>query len=242
MPALRTDHAIVYATGTPQNRRSAVTLAGGHAIVPASVLPAGVLTAKVGKRLTAALLNGLLVDARDNSWLALRALTMRVVQKSAGVLCNTEAIVRFVFNCGNITDSIVGLLDGFEPGAADWRCSNKSSPRGEFTLGQCELSAFVVLEMLRPSEVADQSLERMFETLASREKSSRVLPMRPVQILDRVASVTTPFTNEVFFKSIHMGSVANVFGTNDCLFVVSQALVAGCDGGAVYNERLYVDF
>lgn len=245
-PPSRIDHAIAYDTSTPHNRRSAFTLAGRHALVPASVLFGGSLTAQTGKRLAASLLSGHFVDthAGGDAWSELRSLKLRLVQKSAGGLYSTDASVRYVFNCANIADAVIGLLDGFEPttAAAAYSRGFNQSTTSAFGMGQCELSAFVVLDMQQEAGGIDHSLERMLESMIRREKDAHTVHIRQVQRLDRVASVTTPFTNEVFFESINMGSVANVFGTNDCLFVVSQALVAGCDGGAVYNERLYVSF
>lgn len=108
------------------------------------------------------------------------------------------------------------------------------------------MSAFVVLHIVDHPErdstaaAADDNLRRRFEEAARHEKDMNCIRFRSVRRLDRIATVTTPFGNEVFFGALNEGSVANVFGRNDCVFVASQHLAAGCEGGAVYNARLCV--
>lgn len=229
---LRIDHAIVYATNTPLNRKSAVTFVGAYALVPASVL-IGCHPAKTGKRLARWLLTGKFVDVHDsspNAWPELRSLGLRIVHRVGRDIQTSEARIRYVFNCMRISESINSLLDGFQPVVTD-----DADIGSGYGLEQCALSAFVVLHF---GDSNSLSVPHLLESHADTVR--KVINFSPVRRLDRIAAVTTPFTNEIFFKSVNLGSVSNVFGIDDCLFVASPALVAGCDGGAVFNERMYV--
>lgn len=231
---LRTDHAIVYTTKTPLNRKSAVTFVGAFALVPASVL-IGSLSAKIGKRLARWMITGKFVDvlvSEQHDWPELRSLELRIVHRIGRDIRTSEARVRYVFNCMNIFDSVNSLLDGLQPAITD---DANVGPDVGYGLEQCSLSAFVVLHF---GESIAASVPSLLESHADTVR--KVVNFWPIRRLDRIAAVTTPFTNEIFFKSINLGSVSNVFGTDDCLFVVSPALVAGCNGGAIFNERLYV--
>lgn len=236
----RTDHAIVHVSQTPHNRRWAVTFDDSHALVPLSVL-LGSLTAKTDKRLAAALLTGQFVNVQNTSpdWRELQELRLCLVHKSKHILQTVDARIRYVFNCANIANAVNQFLDGFEPMiGSDLKENNQQV--STIGLEQCALSAFVLLELNENDASMKRALPDLIRALISKDSTTNAIHYRAIQRLDRVATVTTPFSNEVFFRSINVGSVANVFGHNDCLFVASQTLVSGCDGGAVYNERLYV--
>lgn len=238
-----TEHALIYATRTAFNRQSAIIFtATGYALAPVSVL-LHCIPVKTAKRLSNALLSNQIVDvyARDSStlndlWAELRHLTLRLVHRPYRTLCTTDARIAYVFNCRNISESVSNLLDGFEP--------PKKRTDSDFGIGLSAMSAFIVLHIgghVQDDAAARSILRRKFQEAVRHEKDRSCIRFQTVQRLDPVASVTTPFGNETFFGALNKGSIANVFGRNDCLFVVSQPLAAGCDGGIVYNKRLYVE-
>lgn len=60
----------------------------------------------------------------------------------------------------------------------------------------------------------------------------------PINKLDDVLTISTPFGMESFYKTMNIGKVSNVFGINSCLFTISNNLVNGCEGAAVINSKL----
>ncbi|XP_049295761.1 uncharacterized protein LOC125770345 [Anopheles funestus] len=59
-----------------------------------------------------------------------------------------------------------------------------------------------------------------------------------VQLLDKVVTVSTPFGDESFFNTLHVGHVSNIFGEQDCVLLLDTHLSSGCQGGAVYNCQM----
>ncbi|XP_067634240.1 uncharacterized protein [Eurosta solidaginis] len=62
--------------------------------------------------------------------------------------------------------------------------------------------------------------------------------LEPIHTLDDVLVMCTPFGLENFYKTISIGKVSNVMGRDGCLFVLSNALALGCEGAAVFNNKL----
>ncbi|KAH8283496.1 hypothetical protein KR018_004147 [Drosophila ironensis] len=92
-------------------------------------------------------------------------------------------------------------------------------------------SSFVVLGMREPGEE-----ERFKHFLAHIGDYLRHL--QPVQTLDDVLVMCSPFGLENFYKTISIGKVSNVVGRSGCIFAVSNALPLGCEGSAVFNNKL----
>ncbi|XP_053663944.1 uncharacterized protein LOC128713107 [Anopheles marshallii] len=57
-------------------------------------------------------------------------------------------------------------------------------------------------------------------------------------LLDKVVTVSTPFGDESFFNTLHVGHVSNIFGEQDCVLLLDTHLSSGCQGGAVYNYQM----
>ncbi|XP_061396453.1 peroxisomal leader peptide-processing protease-like [Musca vetustissima] len=97
------------------------------------------------------------------------------------------------------------------------------------------LTSFLVLTM-RPTSVtttAPEKFERFLEHIAHYLRY--IHPIRP---LDDVLTMCTPFGLENFYKTISIGKVSNVIGKNGSLFVLSNNLPLGCEGSAVFNNKL----
>ncbi|XP_061386779.1 peroxisomal leader peptide-processing protease-like [Musca vetustissima] len=97
------------------------------------------------------------------------------------------------------------------------------------------LTSFLVLTM-RPTSVtttAPEKFERFLEHIAHYLRY--IHPIRP---LDDVLTMCTPFGLENFYKTISIGKVSNVIGKSGSLFVLSNNLPLGCEGSAVFNNKL----
>ncbi|XP_054741257.1 uncharacterized protein LOC129246444 isoform X1 [Anastrepha obliqua] len=93
------------------------------------------------------------------------------------------------------------------------------------------LSSFLVLSMR-----CDGGKEYFEKFLRHIEHYLRYL--QPIHTLDDVLVMCTPFGLENFYKTISIGKVSNVMGRDGCLFVLSNALALGCEGAAVFNNKL----
>lgn len=98
---------------------------------------------------------------------------------------------------------------------------------------QILLSSFLVLTM-RPTR-QKENFERFLVHISNYLK--QLTEIRP---LDDVLVMCTPFGLENFYKTISIGKVSNVLGRDNCLFVISNALPLGCEGSAVFNNKLYL--
>lgn len=96
------------------------------------------------------------------------------------------------------------------------------------------LTSFLVLTM-RPGQTAEtpEKFERFLEHIAHYLRY--IHPIRP---LDDVLTMCTPFGMENFYKTINIGKVSNVIGKDGSLFVLSNTLPLGCEGSAVFNNKL----
>ncbi|XP_037940931.1 uncharacterized protein LOC119673897 [Teleopsis dalmanni] len=93
------------------------------------------------------------------------------------------------------------------------------------------LSSFLVLTMRTTRE--QEKFERFLYHIGHYLRY-----LHPIRPLDDVLAMCTPFGEENFYKSISIGKVSNVIGRDGSLFVVSNALPQGCEGSAVFNNKL----
>lgn len=92
-------------------------------------------------------------------------------------------------------------------------------------------SSFVVLTMRALKE--RESFKRFIEHIANYLRY-----LQPIHTLDDVLVMCSPFGLEHFYKTISIGKVSNVMGSS--LFGLSNALPLGCEGSAVFNNKLWV--
>lgn len=92
-------------------------------------------------------------------------------------------------------------------------------------------SSFLVLTMRALKE--RESFKRFIEHIANYLRY-----LQPIHTLDDVLVMCSPFGLENFYKTISIGKVSNVMGSS--LFGLSNALPLGCEGSAVFNNKLWV--
>ncbi|XP_017070480.2 uncharacterized protein LOC108107448 [Drosophila eugracilis] len=92
-------------------------------------------------------------------------------------------------------------------------------------------SSFVVLGLQTP--VKEESFKRFLAYIGNYLRH-----LQPMQTLDDVLVMCSPFGLENFYKTISLGKVSNVMGRSGCLFAISNALPLGCEGSAVFNNKL----
>ncbi|XP_060655422.1 uncharacterized protein LOC132790755 isoform X1 [Drosophila nasuta] len=90
-------------------------------------------------------------------------------------------------------------------------------------------SSFLVLTMRALKE--RESFKRFLQHIASYLRY-----LQPIHTLDDVLVMCSPFGLENFYKTISIGKVSNVMGSS--LFGLSNALPLGCEGSAVFNNKL----
>ncbi|TDG47706.1 hypothetical protein AWZ03_005850 [Drosophila navojoa] len=90
-------------------------------------------------------------------------------------------------------------------------------------------SSFLVLTMRKLME--RESFKRFIQHI-----SSYLRYLQPIHTLDDVLVMCSPFGMENFYKTISIGKVCNVLGNS--LFGLSNALPLGCEGAAVFNNKL----
>ncbi|KAI8040131.1 uncharacterized protein LOC128254423 [Drosophila gunungcola] len=92
-------------------------------------------------------------------------------------------------------------------------------------------SSFVVLGLRKPEK--EESFKRFLAHIGNYLRH-----LQPMQTLDDVLVMCSPFGLENFYKTISIGKVSNVMGRSGCLFAISNALPLGCEGSAVFNNKL----
>lgn len=90
-------------------------------------------------------------------------------------------------------------------------------------------SSFLVLTMRALKE--RESFKGFLQHIASYLRY-----LQPIHTLDDVLVMCSPFGLENFYKTISIGKVSNVMGSS--LFGLSNALPLGCEGSAVFNNKL----
>jgi len=97
--------------------------------------------------------------------------------------------------------------------------------------GEVLRSSFVVLGLRKPDK--EESFKRFLAHIGNYLRH-----LQPMQTLDDVLVMCSPFGLENFYKTISIGKVSNVMGRSACLFAISNALPLGCEGSAVFNNKL----
>ncbi|XP_030388457.1 uncharacterized protein LOC115634714 [Scaptodrosophila lebanonensis] len=98
-------------------------------------------------------------------------------------------------------------------------------------------SSFLVLSM-RPGDGSggdDFNIKRFLQYIGN---YLRYLQDFAIRTLDDVLVMCSPFGLENFYKTISIGKVSNVIGRSGCLFALSNPLPLGCEGSAVFNNKL----
>lgn len=62
--------------------------------------------------------------------------------------------------------------------------------------------------------------------------------MHPIRCLDDILVIGSPFGLEGFYKTINFGKISNILDDSGCIFMLSNPLTVGCEGSAVFNDKL----
>ncbi|XP_055917016.1 uncharacterized protein LOC129949522 [Eupeodes corollae] len=96
---------------------------------------------------------------------------------------------------------------------------------------ECFLGSFVVLSLQGKDE------KTTFQRFIAQIKHYLTF-LYKVEKLDDVLTICTPFGMEEFYKTINFGKISNLISSNGSLFVLSNTLPVGCEGSAVFNDKL----
>ncbi|KAH8233120.1 hypothetical protein KR026_004536 [Drosophila bipectinata] len=237
---LKIRHALLEVTNQPPTKQSAVLINNEIIISSGSILIPHLLTSdedngETNKDIVARLQQGQLVDVQQEEEYGKRLRSLNFVvtfdpqqqrprpnaasgsrSRQSHILTRFTAYPLYVFCAPEVLRNLSNILF-----AAD------SGDEGSQLLRSC----FVVLGMRPPDQA-----ERFKRFLAHIGHYLRHL--QPVQTLDDVLVMCSPFGLENFYKTISIGKVSNVMGRSGCLFAISNALPLGCEGSAVFNNKL----
>lgn len=140
-------------------------------------------------------------------------------RKQPHILTRYCAKLLYLFNSAEISRHVLGFLN------------NDRADSTSQTHNAVLISSFLVLSMC--CDGVKENFERFLRHI---EHYLRYL--QPIHTLDDVLVMCTPFGLENFYKTISIGKVSNVMGRDGCLFALSNALALGCEGAAVFNNKL----
>lgn len=216
-----TNHALIHPEFDATNKKSAIIFEK-HIFTSGTILinliQGKQLQDSIEKRLT----NNEVIDAKDSECIDLRNEAFVVIHECENDLVRRKARLKYLFNSRNIYESIKDILAGFR---------SYKVPFDQIELHQLLVSSFVILEFCDDNS-RQSTEESLINAMTVDTKSNE-----SVNKLDTVVTVTTPFAHESFFKTVNVSRVANIFGLNNCLLIVSAPLVYGCEGGGVYDSN-----
>ncbi|KAM7345536.1 peroxisomal leader peptide-processing protease [Cochliomyia hominivorax] len=155
-----------------------------------------------------------------------RKLPAAVTERNANVphiLTRYRAKLLYVFSSQEISRNLHKMLNSISFNQASTKDHN-----------EVLLTSFLILTM-RPAKSIEspERFERFLEHIAHYLRYK--YPVRP---LDDILTMCTPFGMENFYKTISIGKISNVIGKDGSLFVLSNNLPLGCEGSAVFNNKL----
>ncbi len=216
-----TSHALLYPQSDATNKKSSIVFSE-HIISTGTILMNLVQGKKIQKNVEKYLQNNKIILAADNLWMDLRDEIFMVIHENETDLVRRRARLKYIFNSQSIYESIKDILTGFR---------SYKVPFDEIDFHQLLVSSFVILEFCDNKSIKrteDSLIDAMTDDANSSESLNK---------LDTVISVTTPFAHESFFKTVNVSKVANIFGSNNSMLIISAPLVYGCEGGGVYNTN-----
>lgn len=216
-----TSHAVIYPKYDAQNKKSSIVY-GDYILSTATILTRLIERKKLRKSVVNRLVTDKIVTIKDKEWTSLQSEIFLVILEHEHSLVQRQARLKYIFNSNTIFESIKDILSGFR---------SYKVPFDQIDFHQLLVSSFVILEFCgsKSNQSSDQSLIDVMNADADLNE--------PINKLDMVVCQTTPFAHESFFKTVNTSRVANIFGVNRCLLIVSAPLVYGCEGGGVYDSN-----
>lgn len=212
-----TNHALIYPETDTTNKKSSI-MYNEYIVSTGTILINLIQRKKLQKNIESHLLNNKIIIADGDEWMDLKSEIFVVIHANENGLIRRKARLKYLFNSPDIHESINDILAGFR---------SYKIPFDQIGMHQLLVSSFVILEFC--DENSDASLINVMTEDGNTNES--------INKLDTVICVTTPFAHESFFETVNVSKVANVFGINNCLLVISAPLVYGCEGGGVYDSN-----
>ncbi|KAH8301789.1 hypothetical protein KR059_011804 [Drosophila kikkawai] len=233
---LKIRHALLEVTSPPATKQSAIIINNEVIISSGSILQPHLLfdgdKGEENKGVVARLQQGQIVDVQADEGCRIRSLNFVVTfdphqrhtrprqnaasgSRQGHILTRYLAHPLYVFSAAEVSRNLHRILL-----TAD--ATNQS---------EVLRSSFVVLGMRPPAK--EESFKRFLAHI-----SNYLRHLQPMHTLDDVLVMCSPFGLENFYKTISIGKVSNVMGRSGCLFAISNALPLGCEGSAVFNNKL----
>lgn len=216
-----TSHAVIYPKSDVTNKKSSIAY-GNHILSTGTILTRLIEGKKLKKHMENRLLTNKVINVNDEEWISMQSEIFIAVLETENGLVRRQARLKYIFNSSTIFESIKDILSGFR---------SYKVPFDEIHFNQLLVSSFVILEFCenKSNPNTEESLIDAMNADADLNES--------LNKLDTAISVTTPFAHESFFKTVNVSKVANIFGLNKCLVIISAPLVYGCEGGGVYDSN-----
>lgn len=216
-----TSHALIYPVSDATNKKSSFMFKE-HIFTSGTILINLIQSKKLQKKIENHLLNNKVIIAAENGWTDLKNENFLVIHENGNDLVRRKARLKYLVKSENIFASIKDILAGFR---------SYKVPFDQIGIHQLLVSCFVILEFCDDNSIqsTNESLIRVMTDDTNSDES--------LNKLDTVICVTTPFAHESFFKTVNVSKVANIFGIENCLLIISAPLVYGCEGGGVYDSN-----
>lgn len=211
-----TNHALIYPETDATNKKSSIMYK--EYIVSSGTILINLIQRK---NIESHLMNNKIIIA-DDQWMDLKREIFIVIHTNENDLIRRKARLKYLFNSPDIHESINDILTGFR---------SYKVPFDQIGMHQLLVSSFVILEFC--DENSFQSGDASLINVMTEDKNTN----ESINKLDTVICVTTPFAHESFFETVNVSKVANIFGINNCLLIISAPLVYGCEGGGVYDSN-----
>lgn len=218
-------HGIVYPTSEPTHRKSAIILDENHILAPGAILYDAFKTDRaIWKILQPSLLLYKIIDVSTAANVnTLQTAQFNVILKNRKLLEKFDARILFIFNSNSVSDSINTVMNGFK--LIDSQISSTYDKHEQhIDIMPMLLSSFVILKLQHTHGFASEISKNL------------IIGMERFSKLDKITCISAPFGNESFLGTVNTGTISNIIGQNNCLFVASMPLVFGCEGAPVYNQ------
>ncbi|XP_050074499.1 uncharacterized protein LOC126562119 [Anopheles maculipalpis] len=149
-------------------------------------------------------------------------LDFRIVCKHDNVLQERAARACYLVHSRRVKECMEKMLEGLHV------CIN-----GDLKPVRLYASLFASIFIMTTNLSEPISLDQIKVVFESLQSPGREM----LKLLDKVVTVSTPFGDESFFNTFHVGHVSNIFGEQDCLLLLDTHLSSGCQGGAVYSSN-----
>lgn len=220
---LKIRHGILEITNHPSTRKSAIIINDEIILSSATILQPYIRPLNQNGQCPASqiiehLKNNALIKVQEDNDEAnfLNSLNFQITfdRKSlvnrSQILTRYQAKMLYLFNCAEVSQYIRRI------------CSEDDA---------CFFGGFVILSFRKTNS------KDIFKKFTSHIKNYLRFSQN-VQKMDDILTICSPFGMEEFYKTIHIGKISNVINSNGSLFVLSNSLPNGCEGSAVFNDKL----